>query len=422
MLTFSPPSWLKDKQSLACEQAARVGLPGKNDESWRYTSLKDFSRTEFSPVSSAESAYAVPNDVKVLAAEADHVLYFYNGAYLKAESKAQTHEELLVVPLGRALMSAGRIQELAKFLLERAPSENLKSIGWKNRAHFEQGAFVHLRGQSEAPVKVAVIHLYGRGNALGPSPFVIYPRNIYSFGPNTQAELFEATIAANNIAFQVNSSTDIILEANSHVSVAQMIWPGEEAYVFNDLYSTVARDADLQLFNLTLSGHLTRNELMLRLTEEGASARVLGLSVGRGKSHIDNSTFICHEKGQTTSEQISKNILRDSARIVFSGRMRIDRDAQKSNARQHCHNLLLSDSAEADARPQLEVFADDVKAVHGATVGQINPEEIFYLRSRGIAGEEAVKMVTRGFQRDLVEKINSRFIRQALHRCLEGAE
>lgn len=176
---------------------------------------------------------------------------------------------------------------------------------------------------------------------------------------------------------------------------------------------SLGRDAFTETFQFTLSGRLNRENLLVRLTEPGAEAMLDALYLADGKRHVDHATAVEHLAPQTTSSQLYKGVLNDEARAVFNGRVHIHQIAQQSNAAQLNNNLILSKRAEIDTKPELEIDADDVKASHGATIGQLDPEHIFYLRARAITESDAIKILSKGFAQDVAFRIKNEFIRVA---------
>lgn len=182
-----------------------------------------------------------------------------------------------------------------------------------------------------------------------------------------------------------------------------------------------SRDSFCETYQLSLSGRLIREDLEVRLMEPGAEALLDGLYLVDGKRHADHATTVEHVAPQTLSSQLYKGILADESRAVFNGRVRIHRDAQQSNAAQLNNNLLLSKRAEADAKPELEIDADDVKASHGATIGQLDPEHIFYLRTRAIPEKQAKAMLARGFAQDVAFRVRNEFLRAGAVKAVDKA-
>jgi Fe-S cluster assembly protein SufD len=420
MVLFNSPSWLKERQTRAQEKFLGAGLPTRRDESWRYTSLQEYSKIQFAARSTVSEPSALASNASAFRDGADYVLAFRNGQFISADSRTSQSDEVYVLPLSKVLMSSGAINERLRTVLEREPNVNLKAIGWQNSANFQEGAFIFIRAESKAPIKILIQNDY-EGESGEDSATSVYPRSIFLFGARTQAEILEIHSLKGDSSLQANSACDYVLEAGAVVKGAQFVEGGESRFFFNDTNVTLEKDSDLQFAQITKGGQIVRHEGVFQLLEPGACLRWLGLALGSGRSHIDTSTYVLHQKGQTRSEQLMKTVGFDSSRAVFSGRLLIEKDAQKANARQHCHNLLASDEAEADARPQLEVRADDVKAAHGATTGQMREEELFYLQSRGLTKMEASVLLSHAYQNDVIGRLESEFLRRAAAHFCWGA-
>jgi len=420
MLTFSAPAWLQEEQKAALKKAQEIGLPGIEDESWRYTQLKNFATLGFEKAPVPKTEPSVPEEVRRFVSGADYVLYFYNGVYVKKDSHSNMHEGALIVPLSRALMSAGRVQELVRSHLRREPSSQLKGLGWDNFAHFNDGAFLHIGEDGSGETKkVAVIHIHEGAQ----QPIATYPRNTFFFGSGASAEILEVHVCASPaVEMQVNNSSSWVVSEGARIEVGQIFHLGAETYCFSDTQVRLESQAVAKFFTLNWNGRLVRNEQSFVLEGEGAGAEIYGLSLLNSRSHVDCSSCVHHKASATTSRQLVKNVLMDESRAVFSGRLIIDPKAQKSDASQYNANLLLSERCEADSRPQLEISADDVKAAHGATSGQLNEEELFYLQSRGIPCAQAEKILSLGFQRQVIEKITSPMIRHGVNSLIQNGE
>jgi Fe-S cluster assembly protein SufD len=398
MPTYNCPSWLQAEQEVARHQMVKAGWPHKRDEAWRYSSADNIAKKQFQTELPSQSAFVLPDEIVNLSSEADYVLYFYNGHFVQSSSKANFQENVLVAPLGRVLSSAGRVQDLAKFYLLRKPNEKLKAMGWQNQAQFEEGSFVHVKSAPEQGLNGQIQKVEQQKS------FAVFPRNVFYFGPQSQVDCIEAHIAVNELEYYVSSATDVWVEKSAQVKFGQVLWAGGEASFINDLQVQVASEGQLMATQYIKSSALTRNEVEVHLNAPGATVQLYTTVDGKEKSVVDSSTFIHHRQGFTKSEQNVRQMADDEASVNFSGRLLIAQDAQKSDAQQLNHNLVLSPTAEANARPQLEVNADDVKAAHGATVGQLQEEEIFYLMSRAIPREQALALLTQGYKSELISR------------------
>ena len=203
----------------------------------------------------------------------------------------------------------------------------------------------------------------------------------------------------NEIHFFTAENSEIKFINNQNLSATD--------YIFSRIYAHAKNHTQIKTFEMALGAKIARHNLNLYLEGEQAQTSILGLSLLSDDQHCDHYTFIQHQKGHNESLQHYKSILADKSRSVFRGRVRIEQDAQKANSAQLNNNLLLSRAAEADSVPQLEIYADDVKAGHGSTVGQLNKDEVFYFLSRGISEQDAIKMISYGYAKEIIYKLES---------------
>jgi len=423
MRSYNLPQWLQLEQDRARQQAVAAGYPTKRHEAWRYSPtdkwLDAFKGQTWPEVDALQDSFQLPEELRQLVTGTDAYLVFYNCQFLSAQSKSSLDDQFLAAPLSRVLMSSGRVQDIAKSYLLRKPNPALMAMGWANQSEFKQGAYLQVHSSQ----KVVILHVYGNQLSVDKQQrFSCQPRNVVHVCSGANTEVVEAHLALNSIEFLINNATDIWLDANAKATFGQVLWLGEEATVVSDLQANLAEDAQLSLVQYICPSQLTRNEVSVDLTARGASVQAYTLTESYGKSHVDNSTYIHHVKGHTTSEQVVKQMVFDQARAVFSGRLLIEQDAQKSNASQINHNLLMSDEAEADSKPQLEVNADDVKAAHGATVGRLQDEELFYLMSRGLSREKATELLTNGFKLDLTARMPAGLVTNVLNNFIQKAK
>jgi Fe-S cluster assembly protein SufD len=213
----------------------------------------------------------------------------------------------------------------------------------------------------------------------------------------------------------------MFLANGAQVEAGQTVRLGSGAKFINETKAELSQGARLKFVNLSADTQSARNDIHCQLSGENAELELYTLSLANKRSRLDLNSYIYHNVGHTKSYQLAQAVLEDSARSSFAGRLVINRHAQKSNAAQYNRNLFLSDNAEASSKPQLEVNADDVKANHGATVGRLNPLEIFYLQSRGMTREQAESMLSEGVKRGVANKLSSDFIKQKLHKFIEDA-
>lgn len=416
MPTADYSSWLQNHQSESLQKAKNMGWPETRDEQWRYSSPQVFLKAynEYVGVLPAEREFSVGADITEFSEGADHTLYFYNNQLLKLSNPIVN--ESLIVAAGANVFSK---DDDKKYLFSN-PGSNLKGLGEINSAHFQNPIFIKV-GRKDKPVRLSLVYIYG--NMLGAEiqkPFSVYPKTVVRLLQGTQAEIFEVHLAANNILFSVNNRTQYIIEENAHAEVTQTAWLGDEAIFVSDVQAQVERNSNLNYFNILFGSRQIRQENNFSLNGSGAKLGLYQMTRSNNNHILDTNTAIDHACGYTESDQIVKNIVFGKSKVSFSGRLKIALDAQKSEASQYCHNLLLHPEAEANTKPQLEVLADDVKAAHGATVGQLNADELFYLQSRAVDKSQAEKLLSEGFQREIIDKINSTFLRKKMVTLLNG--
>lgn len=374
--------------------SSEIIWPTQKDENWRYTSLKKFLKTEYRPLTerSFSDAFELPKEVSTLVDSSAHLIVFYNGQWVSHLSALG--EEVSVVE--KATLKA-RAQKLGAFSVlndRMTPSPYEVKIKKDARLQF--------------------LYLYGNLSGGETQPFVVYLRKSLKVEPKVSVEVLETHIALNNIQFHINSVTDSELGEHSQLESVLQTWLGDHAVAVFEGVSHLVTNSKLRTLAATIGGALVRHQQSVDLSGLGAEVQLDGVYLGYGDHHIDNSTAIRHLVGSTKSDQLYKGILNGRARAVFNGRLNILQDAQKSDAAQLNQTLVLSDFAEMDTKPQLEVDADDVKAAHGASVGRMSEDEMFYLQSRAISKEVAAQMLAKSFIGEVVERLSSGFLKEAV--------
>jgi Fe-S cluster assembly protein SufD len=244
-------------------------------------------------------------------------------------------------------------------------------------------------------------------------------QNLIRMGAGSKAQILESYLGLGGTPYFYNGYTQILCEENSHLEFVRVSQHGENSVADHGLVAECGSDSSLSHFELSLGEGLVRNEVQISLTDQGCDLSSYGAYLVGGRAHVDNHTYIAHLAPNSQSRQLYKGIVQDQGRAVFDGRVFIERGADGTNASQLNRNLLLSDLAEVDAKPNLEIYADDVKATHGATIGRLSDEEMFYLQSRGIDKAQAKKILCQGFIEDVVYKIKSEVIRELVAQILK---
>ena len=387
-----------EERQKAFENFMAAGLPTKKEEAWKFTSLSDFKSTEWKSHSDEETHLTheqMQELSKKLPSEFTNFV-FVNGVLnltlsddtdslievqeLQADDIIfdNQHIEQRLLNLSQAFLNKKVLISVSKFKTLEKPVQILFVQASKNPVYSSESFVVRLEENSEAKIIL----------------------NSVSF--------------AQSSADAINLNVKVELQKNARLNLIQLQNEDLQSYHFSQVSIELASSASLTTLAMSLGNKLIRNFYSLKFTGENAQANVYGLSVLDADQHVDNYTFIQHLIGHNQSVQHYKSILSGSAHSVFRGRVLIAPNAQKANSEQLNNNLLLTRTAQVETIPQLEIFADDVKAGHGATVGQLNKDEIFYFLSRGIDQYQAVKMLSYGFAKELVYKIENEAVQNYL--------
>ena len=391
--------WLRKIREEAFARFAEVGFPTTHDEDWRFTNIAPIARTQFR-LPGKTLVQLPPKELKSWNIEGSAArLVFVNGRYAPELSRVEA------LPKGVAVSSLreqieGHSDQLSQHLGHYASPERDAFVAL-NTAFLEDGAYVHVkRGVVvEAPIHLLFV------SSLDHSAWMTHPRNLLVFEDQSQATLVEEYASLAGGVMLSNSVTELVAGDDAHVSHYMIEREHNEAFNVSTLRIQQGRTANVASHSFLLGGGLVRNNVHPVLGGEGGECLINGLFVGNGKQHLDNYMHVEHRSPHCSSRQFYNGILDDSAHGVFHGRIVVHKDAQKTDAKQTNRNLLLSDDAQIDTKPQLEIYADDVKCTHGATIGQIDEKALFYLRSRGLNEVEARQLLLLAFASECVERM-----------------
>ena len=405
----SGPLWLNELRQAGISSFAALGFPSTKNEDWKYTNLEPIASRHF-----VQDGREVKNvSVATLLAEAfaDGAcprLIFVNGIYAPQLCSA------------RDLPDGARVESLASLLkrddgllstqLGRHASYRRQPLVALNTAFVGDGAVVVIPPGCHLARPIYLIY----ASSAGAEQLVSHPRTLIFLGAGSEARIVESYIGINGGTYFCNPVTELICQTDSRADHYRLQREGEAAFHTGTLEATLERGAHLTAHAVTLSGSLVRNDVHVSLNGEGAECVLNGLYLAGGHQHVDNSTAIEHVKPHASSFELYKGILDGAAHGVFNGKIVVHKDAQKSDARQVNKNLLLSENAVVNTKPQLEIYADDVKCSHGSTIGQIDADALFYLRSRGLGLDEARSLLSFAFAADVVGRIKIDSLRQRL--------
>jgi len=387
-------------------QAARARLqslpmPSARTEDWRFTNIAPLLDIPFELPGATPSIN--PAALPPLPTPDTLRLVFVNGSYVKSLS---SHGNL---PSG-VQVGALANPEITPMSLTQIASSQDQVFTTLNSSFLHDGAFVAIQAGKvvEHPIEIFYV------TQPSSRPIVTNPRTLVLVGDHAQATIVERFFSAGEGVYFTNAVTEMVLAENAIVEHVKVQEEGPQAYHVANTQVIQAGHSNFTTHYLALGGSLVRNEVRVRFDGEHAEATVNGLYLAAGKQHIDNFTVIDHAKPNCASHELYKGILDDQSHGVFNGKILVRKDAQKTDAKQTNKVLLLSDNATINTKPQLEIFADDVKCTHGATVGQLDATQLFYLQSRGIPLGEARRVLTFAFANDIVGRLKIEALRDEL--------
>lgn len=406
------PAWLLPLRKAAISRFAELGFPTRRDEEWRFTNVTPITQTPFTPAGRTETLPPSANLESVAFESAPfHRLVFVNGFYAPSLSSPDLPQGVKAGSLAAALEADSELIE--RHLGRYASFENAPFVAL-NTAFFEDGGFVHIpQGVIvEQPIHLLYLSVGEKERTVS------HPRTLIVAEENSQATIVESYAGFGDEGTFTNAVTEIVVGENAVVDHYKLQREGTAAFHVATQQVQLSRTSNFCSHSITLGGAIVRNDINAVLGGEGGECTLNGLYLASSKQLVDNHTAIDHAMPHCDSHELYKGILDGQARGVFNGKIFVREDAQKTDAKQTNQTLLLSEKAQINTKPQLEIFADDVKCTHGATVGQLQPESLFYLRSRGIGIEDARSLLIYAFASDIIGRIKVAPIREQLNGLL----
>jgi Fe-S cluster assembly protein SufD len=408
------PSWLFPLRKAGMARFAELGYPSVHNEDWRFTNTAPLLKLPFKPV--LESApdgltKETVRDMTFGALDATR-LVFINGHFAKdLSSEAIQSEGVTVAPLGAVMLD--NPDTLQKHLGHYAQDPD-NSFSALNTAFFQDGVFIHL---SEGKVLERPVHLIFISTAAEPGS-TAHPRNLIWLEKNSKATVVESYSSTVDTAYFTNAVTEMVLEEGAWLEHCKFQDESLNAFHVASVHAHLGRTANLIAHSFSTGARLSRNNIRTKLAAEGVECVLNGLYLTREDQLADHHMIVEHAQPHCNSHEYYNGILDGRSKGVFHGRILVRQPAQKTDAKQTNKNLLLSDDATVDTKPQLEIYADDVKCTHGATIGQLNDESIFYLRTRGITEDRARQMLIHAFAGEIIERIRCPAVREELDRVI----
>ncbi len=406
-------NWLANLRRQSIESFQKLGFPTVRDEEWKYTDITPMANLATLPSFKAELnglATQLPQNLPFGDVSA-HLLTFVNGHFAPELSRLET------LPDGVTVSSlAAEFANQNEVLQERfgktidAGNETFAAL---NTAFAQDGAFIKIGSNLEVSTPIHLLFL-SHGDQIG----ISHPRNLFLIGDNSSATIIETFASTGEGVYFTNAITEIVAGKNARLEHIKVQSESEKAFHVGSMQISAARDSNVRSHCVNFGGRLVRNNATAVMGDEGCEVTLNGLVVAKDWQHIDNHTAMDHAMPHCQSHENYVHVLDGHSNGVFNGKIFVRLDAQKTDAKQSNRTLLMSPDAQINAKPQLEIFADDVKCTHGATIGQLDDDALFYLRARGIPEKQARAILIRAFANASLDGIPVEDLRQKLEAIL----
>ena len=408
-------NWFSEQRESALSLFKQTGFPTTRQENWKYTDVRSIAKKPFSVISETKTTITKDEIDAIRFDKLDCIeLVFINGVFSNEHSNTdQLPDGVIISDVARAIENH---YELLSRHITHYADNNVSPFTALNTAFVQHGTFVYIPENAIIEKPINLLYLSKEQN----EPFASHPRNLVVMEQNTEATLIESYIGLDEADYFTNTVTEVSLADGARLQHYKVQQESLNSYHIGNLNVVQQKNSHMESHSISLGGSLVRNDINSQLAAEGAEIILNGLYMTNGKQHVDNHTRVDHLKPNTLSTENYRGVLNGQSRAVFNGKVIVHKDAQKIEAHQNNANLLLSDDAEIDTKPELEIYADDVKCSHGATVGQLDKDMLFYLRSRAIDEETAKSLLTFAFAEEVINRIKFEPIRNRLEYLVVG--
>ena len=396
--------WLEEQRLKALSQFSEQGFPSSHEEEWRYTNVSAIEKKKFSPTINKTKNLVDIEWLKLYQLQEAWSVVLVDGHFsAELSSLEDLPVDVLVMGMADALQ---KLPETLENYINQSVNIDENSFIAFNTAWFTDGLFVSVNAKRILEKPIQVLHVATQQDVLAAT------RTVIILDKMAEASIIETYVGYDN-AYLSSTVTEVFVGQNAHLTLYKMQCESEKAYHFGGIYVKQDRDAHFTHHNFAFGALLARSDIHTDL-DHASECELNGLYLGVKRQHIDSHTRISHIKPNGISRELYKGVLDDRARGVFQGRVIVAKDAQQTDSQMNNRNLLLSDDAEADSKPQLEIYADDVKCGHGVTVGQLDEKSIFYLQSRCIDEEVARNILTFAFANEMVDRIKIKVLHEMI--------
>jgi len=410
---YEPPrsgaSWLGERRARALDRANALAVPTTRDEEWRFTDIAPLTRVPFRPAAGTVRP-AMSDIARFVAPEAALRLAFVDGVFApELSATSGLPHGIVVSPLAAAVSTHAAV--IAPHLARHAAFED-EVFAALNTAHLRDGAFVWVERGQRCPTPVQILHLSTQNEAAG------YPRCLAIVEAGAALTLIEDFASLAEIVYFNDPVTEIVAGEGAHVRHVRVQREAGGAFHIGRCAVALAKDAHYSSHSVALGARISRLDLDVLQQGEGVEVQMDGLALISGRQLADTHSLMDHARPHGRCRQLHKCIVGGAAHAVFNGKIVVRPGSQLTDSSQHSRNLLLSDKARVDTKPQLEIFADDVKCAHGAAVGQLDPEQLFYLRCRGLPETSARNLLTYAFAAEVLDRIPVRSLVESLEQTV----
>ena len=405
-------SSLHDVRSAAIKNFEDKGFPSKKEEAWKYTSLNAILKNDFSVFPKKENAIEFAEVKKYFLHDVDtYKVVFVDGLFSSFLSST-THDGLDVCLMSSALNKPKYKMVIDEYFNNIASKD--ESLTTLNTAFAKEGAYINVPKSKVVEKPIEIIY-FSTGNEAA---LMVQPRNLVIVGENAHVQIIERHQSLNGNPVLTNSVTEIFAQKRAIVDYYKIQNDVQTANLIDNTYIAQKQESRVAVHTFSFGGNITRNNLNFYHQGERIDSTLKGITIIGDKQHVDHYTLVEHATPNCESHQNYKTILSDSSNGVFNGKIFVEKEAQKTNAFQQNNNILLSDKATINAKPQLEIFADDVKCSHGCTIGQLDESALFYMQSRGIPKKEAKALLMYAFSNNVLNSVKIPEMKQRITKII----
>ena len=400
-----------DVRSEAIKIFESQGFPSKKEEAWKYTSLKSILKHDYSVFPKHEKNIEYNDVKKYFIHEIDsYKIVFIDGKYSSHLSQT-THDGIDVCLMSAALNKPKYQLVIDNYFNKAATKDSITSL---NTAFSQEGAYIHIPKNKLVEKPIQIIH-FSTGNETA---IMHQPRNLIVVNENSHVQIIERHQSLTNNPVLTNSVTEIFANKRAIVDYYKIQNDNENASLIDNTFINQKQESHCSVHTFSFGGKLTRNNLNFYQNGERIDSTLKGVTIIGNKQHVDHNTLVHHIEPNCESHQDYKGIFNDNATGVFNGKVLVNKEAQKTNAFQANNNILVSDKASINTKPQLEIFADDVKCSHGCTIGQLDESALFYMQSRGIPKKEAKALLMYAFSNNVLNSVKIPEIKQRINKII----